>query len=168
MKRVFTIAPLLLILFGCAPSPKSLVESHLQLIKDGKQAEANAQYCIPKETLKLHTVTAFKVSELVPDKKESSSVLVVFPEIDTPQFKFKTNAEGQLTAEKEKITVKIQVWKSEEFYQAYVKSRSEINNLIRSSSAITGSAPKILPIPTREDVNSADKCLYVEAEGVVN
>jgi hypothetical protein len=167
--RLIPAATLLALLTGCSQSPKSLVESHLQLIKDGKQAEANDQYCIPKESLKLHTITAFKVPQLKADETEGASVQVVFPEIQTSQFRFKTNPEGSLTSEKEQLkTVKIQVWKSDDFYQRYVKSTAEVNNLTRTTSLITGSKPDLLPQPTREDVNSAPICVIVEADGVSN
>ena len=146
-----------------------MVESHLTLIKNGKQATAHQQYCALSETLKLHTLSSFKVKSCKNLDSAKSSIETCTAEIETTQFRMKLNPDGTKSAEKELLTeVKFQVWDSDQFFQSWAKSRAEINNLERTTAEIIGRAPVYLPQPQRSEVNSASKCLSVEADGVVN
>lgn len=158
LKSLAAIAFLLLIT-GCQQTPDSLVYSHLNLIKSGKLAEANKQYCTPTETLALHSVKSFTIPEPQPEIIGNFTIPEYTVTVESDQFIFKVNPDSSPTSEKAPIaTTKIQVWKSEEFYQQSVKASAQLNRLINSANP--------LPVPERSSVNAAPECLRVVVDSL--
>ena len=79
MQYRYRILPVVFLLFttACSSSPQSLAESHLDQIKSGKASQANQQYCMPSETLRLYTVKSFKVN------KESLCIFLPFKQFES-------------------------------------------------------------------------------------
>ena len=156
--RLFAIAPILL-LAGCTQSPDSLVQSHLTLLKSGKLAEANRQYCTPAETLALHSVKSFTVPAPQPEVIGDFTVPKYDVQIESEQYNIRRSTDEPATSEKVPITTaKINVWKSENFYQHSVKVSAQINRLSNSANP--------LPVPERSSVNAAPECLRVVVDSL--
>lgn len=156
--RLLAIAPLLLI-SGCTQSPDSLVQSHLALLKSGKLAEANRQYCTPTETLALHSVKSFTVPTPEPEVIGDFTVPLYNVQIESEQYNIRRSPDEPATSEKVPITTaKINVWKSEDFYQHAIKVSAQINRLSNSAT--------LLPVPERSSVNAAPECLRVVVDSL--
>ncbi len=165
MKRIL-LAAAAVALSSCSPSPKDLGTSHLDLIKSGKVSQANQQYCMKGEILRLHSIKSFQPVESQPKNRDEFSYVEVTAKIDTDQDRFKkVTTDGVETLKKEILQqATLEIWNSDDFYQELIKTTAKLNDLSRSSSALTGSVFKAMPSPDRSKVSAEKLCVFLPYE----
>jgi hypothetical protein len=153
----------LLSITACSSSPQSLAEKHLDMIKSGKSSQANQQYCMPSETLRLHTVNSFKVSSSQQKTRDNLPYTEVVASIETDQFRFKNVDNGGVIVPKKEVLqqVTLEVWKSDDFYQELVKTTAKLNDLGKSTAALTGTQATTQSVPVRDKVNKDSLCIFL-------
>jgi len=151
---------------ACSSSPQSLAEKHLDQIKSGKASQANQQYCMTGETLRLHTVNSFKVTSFQQKTRDNLPYTEVVANIETDQYRFKNvDNNGVMAPQKEVLRqVTLEIWKSDDFYQVSVKSAAKLNDLGKSTVALTGAQPVTLSVPDRGKVNKESLCVFLPFE----
>jgi hypothetical protein len=164
MKNVFISSFLLsLLLVSCGvTSPQDLAKSHLELIKAGKSSEANQQYCMTKESLRLHSVKGFEILSSQLKTQDGLSYTQTITKLDTDQTVYKNIEENGITAPRKQSIqqVKLEIWKSDDFYNRIVSETAKLNDMTQK----LGSTQKQLPVPNRSEVNSASSCIFLEFE----
>jgi hypothetical protein len=90
--------------------------------------------------LRLHTVKSFKVINSQQKNRDNLPCTEVVADIKTDQFRFKdVGSNDSIVPQKEVLKqVTLEIWKSNDFYQEYVKFRAKINALSKSTEALTG------------------------------
>lgn len=160
--------PLLLAVLttGCGTSPRSLAESHLEAIKTGNASKANQQYCNPTETLELHTVKSFEILSSQDKNRDNLPYTEVTAKIDTDQYRFKNVTSNGITVPQQEVLqqVTIEVWKSDNFYQEVLISTAKLNDLGKSTAALTGIPQKTMDVPARDTVSKNDLCVFLPYE----
>ncbi|MBN8564901.1 MAG: hypothetical protein J0L70_30755 [Leptolyngbya sp. UWPOB_LEPTO1] len=152
------LAPLLLALLGlaaCSSSPTSLAENHLKLLVSNKSSEANQQYCMTGETLRLHSLKSFHIANTQKKTRDSLEYTEVTAKIDTDQYRLGKSGKELLQQ------VTLEVWNSEDFYQYSVKSTAKLNDLGAKTATLTGTRQVNLAAPAREKVNKASTCVFL-------
>jgi hypothetical protein len=154
---------LLCFITACGVNPKSLAESHLEQIKTGKASQANQQYCMPSDSLRLHTLKSFSVTNSQEQKRDGSSYTEVTANIETDQSRLESiEKDGIKIPQKEILKqVTLEIWKSDDFYQELVKSTAKLNDLGRKTAALTGKPPTSMSTPEREKVNKESLCVHL-------
>lgn len=155
---------------ACSSSPQSLAENHLDLIKLGSAAKANQQYCTPSETLRLYSIKSFKIISSQQKSYDNLPYTEVIADIDTDQYRFKNvDNNGIISPQKEVLhRVTFEIWKSDDIYQAEVKSQAKINDISKSLSNFTGDQAKISSVPDRGKVNKESQCVFMPFEQFEN
>jgi hypothetical protein len=148
---------------ACSFSPQSLAENHLDQIKSGKSSQANQQYCITSETLRLHTVKSFKVISSQQKTRDNFPYTEVAFNIETDQFRFKNVGNGEVMIPQKEVLkqVILEIWKSDDFYQKLVKSYAKANDSANSVAALTGTKIETLSVPDRGEVNKESLCVFL-------
>lgn len=168
MKHKYPTLYIIFLLFttSCVSSPQSLAEIHLEQIKLGKVSQANQQYCMPSDTLRLHTVKSSKVISSQQKTQDNLSYIEVIANIETDQYRFKSiDKEGISIPQKEVLNqVKLEIWKSDDFYQSHVKNTAKLNDLTNSTAALTGIQGKTFLAPKREEINKESLCIFLPFE----
>ncbi len=156
------LAVLLFAATSCSPSPKSLAENHLQLLKSGNATKANQQYCLPSDTLRLYSVKSFQIISSQPKTSYNLPYTEVVANIETDQYRFKQVDKGGVTvSEKEVIKqVALDIWKSDDLYQAIVVSEAKLNDMVQKLGTKTKNSPK----QEREKVNKQHLCVFLSFE----
>jgi hypothetical protein len=151
---------------ACSSSPQSLAEDHLDQIKSGKASQANQQYCITSETLRLHTVNSFKVIGSQQKIRDNLPYTEVVSNIETDQFRFKNVGNGDIMVPQKEVLkqVTLEIWKSDDFYQELVKSKAKLNDLAKSTAALTGTETETSSVPDRGKVNKESLCVFLPFE----
>lgn len=164
-KPIILIIFIVLLLTATACSnPKSLAESHLDLLKSGNFSQANQQYCQPSETLKLHSVKSFQILSSEPKTYDSLPYTEVVAKLDTEQFNFKRVSKKDIP-EKERLTqVTLQVWKADNFYQKSLLSIDKLNELIKSYTAPLYFKDAKIAKPSRDTINKNNLCVFLPVE----
>lgn len=147
---------------ACSPSPSSLAENHLELLKSGNATKANQQYCLPSDTLRLYSVKSFQILSSQPKTSYNLPYTEVVAKIETDQYRFRKVDEGGVTVpEKEVIKqVTLDIWKSDDLYQAMVVSTAKLNDLKQK----LGTQTKTLPKDERGEVNKQHLCVFLPFE----
>jgi hypothetical protein len=147
---------------ACSSNPKSIVEKHLEFIKSGNASNANQQYCVPSETLRLHTLKSFQVTDSQSKTRDGKSYTEVTAKVETDQYRLKkVDKDGVTVPERETLQqVTLEVWNSEDFYQRLLAETAKINDMANSTAALTGNPARTLPSPTREKVNKEGSCVF--------
>jgi hypothetical protein len=103
-------------------SPQDLAKSHLELVKAGKSSEANQQYCMTKESLRLHSVKEFKILSSQSKMQDGLSHTEIITKLDTDQTVYKNIEENGIVAPRKKSIeqVNLEIWKSDDFYNRIV------------------------------------------------
>jgi len=164
--RYFAIPNFLiaLLLISCGTSsPQDLAKSHLELLQSNKNSEANQQYCIQKESLRLQAIKGFEIINSQSKVRDGSSFTEVVSKIDTNQTVLKNvEANGVTVPRPQSIQqVSLEIWKSNDFYNNYVAETANINNLAQKTEALTGIKQKTSPVPNRTEVNKAHLCVFL-------
>ncbi|WP_392478915.1 hypothetical protein [Nostoc sp. C110] len=164
MKNI--VIPIFLIglsLASCAAtSLQDLAKSHLELIKAGKSSEANQQYCMTKESLRLHSVKGFEILSSQSKTQNGLSYTEILTKLDTEQTVYKNIEENGIAAPRKQSIqqVNLEVWKSDDFYNRIVSETAKLNDF----SQKIGSNQKQLPVPNRSEVNSNSLCVFLDFE----
>lgn len=168
MQYRYRILPVVFLLFStaCSSSPQSLGESHLDKIKSGKASQANQQYCMPSETLRLYTIKSFKVNSSQQKTRDNLLYTEVIADIETDQVRFKNMDNGGIAIPQKQVIqqVTLEIWKSDDFYQESVISKARLNDLVKSSAALTGTQLPTLSVPEREKINKEPLCIFLPFE----
>lgn len=154
LRHYLSILVLLLATTACDALPETLAEQHLDLLKSGKSDEALKQYCNPKYAQELKTVKSFKIER---SKSEQSDryprfdYTTVYTEVESDQFPQK------------KVTVSIDVWKSDDFYEDQRQSVSKpLSTYSRNpETRKRGGEAYEANLPQREDFNRDRQCVTV-------
>lgn len=156
----------LLSITACSSNPQSLAEKHLDMIKSGKASQANQQYCMTGETLRLHTVNSFKVTSSQRKTRDNLPYTEVVASIETDQFRFKNVDNGGVMVPQKEVLqqVTLEVWKSDDFYQEVVKTTAKLNDLAKSTAALTGTQTATSSVPDRDKVNKDSLCIFLPFE----
>jgi len=146
----------LLFTVSCAPKPKSevLAINHLELLKSGKTAEANQQYCSIEDPLLLNSISSYKITNSRPSISDGAQMTDYIVEVETSQTnpRLKSNP------------VEINIVKSEDFYAVIVKSNEAFNKKMTDALAPIGRSHTPLEPPKRESINSAELCIFLSPE----
>lgn len=165
--RYYLLSALFLLsITACSSSPQSLAENHLDMIKSGKVSQANQQYCITSETLRLHTVSSFKVTSSQQKTRDNFPYTEVVASIETDQFRFKNVDKGGVMVPQKDVLqqVTLEVWKSDDFYQELVKTTAKLNDLAKSTAALTGTQTATSSVPDRNKVSKESLCIFLPFE----
>jgi hypothetical protein len=132
-------------LLACSTN-KNLAEQHLQLLKSGKQAEAQQQYCSLGDNLRLIEVEDF---QLISETNIDDNGIQYTYSVDSPEI------ENQVI---------IEVYRPDDFFNVAVRSNSQLNNLLKSSSELMGEVHTGIETPKREDYSSNEYCVFLPFE----
>lgn len=151
----FFLAVVLLLLAGCGGSRSDLATKHLSNIERGKITQAQEQYCIPEEQLRLYAVDDFKIASTAQKKDAGLQYIEVIADIKTKQNIITSQGTKPLTQ------VELQVWESDEFFQNIVQSTAEINSIAGSIYKTTGIKTDSLETPERSEISQNGSCVFV-------
>ncbi|WP_404786371.1 hypothetical protein [Altericista sp. CCNU0014] len=86
--------------------------------------------------------------------------------IETDQFRFKNVGNGDVMVPQKEVLkqVTLEIWKSDDFYQELVKSKARLNDLAKSTAAITGAETETSSVPDRGKVNKESLCVFLPFE----
>lgn len=140
--------------------PKSVATGYLEAIKSGKAAEAQKSYCLVTESSPLTVLTGFTIGAESPGTIEGQPYTAVAATLETSQTRLVKVNDAPVSQPIANITV--EVWDSEAFFNRYVASIAQINQMGDRVTALTGTPSKTVPTPTRDKVNSAQKCVYLK------
>ncbi|MBW4662967.1 MAG: hypothetical protein KME01_01995 [Chroococcus sp. CMT-3BRIN-NPC107] len=161
---IFVLLIVLLLTAIACSNPKSLAENHLSLLESSNPSKANAQYCTPGETLKLHSVKSFQILSSRNKTDNSLPYTEVVAKLDTEQFNFKRVRRGGIPEKDALKQVTLEVWKSKDFYQKSVLFVDELNNLLKSFLLPGYFEDAKLATPSREQFNKQSLCVFIPLE----
>lgn len=151
MRRV-VLSAIALTLAACQNS-KPLAEQHLEALKAGETAKAQAQLCVPGDSLLLHSVKSYEVVSTNEASRDGRSFAEVVANVQSDQVRMDGVNRVPITQ------VKIEVWEPDTFYDQLLATNAQLNELGKRTEALTGIPQPSLENPPRDSVSQSKECV---------